>query len=133
MSTPSGGSPPIDVLAAAKAQFEQYEIDFDAVDYPLTRAERFEVFHRENPAVYAVMVSLARQWVARTGRDRVGIAALFERARWEIALVTGDPDHKINNDYRAYYARLIMAQEPGLAGLFEVRRSAADEWIRGAA
>lgn len=94
-------------------------------------AARFEEFHTDNPIVYEVLVSLAGQWVAATGRRKLGIGALFERARWDIALVTGDPDFKLNNNYRAYYARLIMRQERHLAGLFDLRASEADEWLQG--
>jgi hypothetical protein len=35
-------------------------------------------------------------------------------------------DFKLNNNYRAHYARLIMHQEPDLDGIFELRRSKAD-------
>jgi hypothetical protein len=100
---------------------------------PQTPAERFEAFHHDNPHVYATYVRLARAWVERTGRSRIGIGALTERVRWEIALTTSDADHKINNDHRAYYARLIMQNEPDLANLFELRTSAADDWIAGRA
>lgn len=99
----------------------------------LTTAERFEQFHAENPAVYRVLCRLAREWIARTGRHQLAIATLVERARWEILLATNDPDYKINNNFRSYYARLLMAQEPDLADLFELRRSIADEWIGRAA
>lgn len=102
-------------------------------DAELTTAERFERFHEANPHVYRTLCRLARQWVNRTGRRKVGIGALFERARWEISIETNDPDFKLNNNYRAYYARLIMATEPDLGELFELRRSAADEWIGVAA
>jgi hypothetical protein len=95
-------------------------------DSALTAAERFEQFHRDNPHVYRVLVQLAREWVRRTGRRKVGIAALFERARWELSIQSSETP-KLNNDYRAYYARLIMRDEPDLADLFELRRSAADE------
>jgi hypothetical protein len=104
--------------------------DTDHTDEHLTPGERFERYHRNNPAIYAVLVSLAREWVARTGRRRVGIKSLVERTRWEIAVRTNDPDYKIGNTHVAFYARLIMAQEPDLAGLFELRPSIADEWIR---
>lgn len=30
-------------------------------------------------------------------------------------------EYKLNNDYRAFYARLLMANEPELAGFFETR------------
>lgn len=99
--------------------------------YAHEMSARFERFHEENPAVYATLVRLAREWVERTGRHKIGIATLYERVRWEIAITTTDPDFKINDHYRAYYARLIMQQEPDLAGLFDLRASEADQWIRG--
>lgn len=94
----------------------------------LSMTRRFERFHADNPVVYETLVRLARQWVSRTGRHRLGIKSLCERARWDIAFITDDPDYKINNNWTAYYARLIMAREPDLAGLFELRRSEADDW-----
>lgn len=95
--------------------------------------QKFEKFHRENPHVYRVLVALAREWKRRTGRDEIGIAALFERARWEIALATTGSDYKLTNSYRAFYARLIMQREPDLRGLFALRNSIADEWDSGTA
>jgi hypothetical protein len=92
--------------------------------------KRFERFHAENPSVYTTLVRLAREWVKRTGRHQIGIGALYERARWEIALATNDPDFRINNNFRAYYARLIMCQEPDLTELFDLRESEADQWIK---
>jgi len=76
---------------------------------------------------------LAREWVARFGSHKLGIATLYERARWEIALATTDADFKLNNNFRAYYARLIMAHESDLEGLFDLRASKADQWIAGGA
>jgi hypothetical protein len=93
----------------------------------------FDRFHADNPKVYETLVRLAREWVGRTGRHKLGIATLFERARWEIALATTDADFKLNNSHRAYYARLIMLREPDLAGLFDLRASEADQWIAGVA
>ncbi|MCV7230717.1 hypothetical protein H7J73_32385 [Mycolicibacterium komossense] len=92
-------------------------------------AQRFATFHEENPAVYAALVRLAREWVAKTGRRKLGIKTLFERTRWEIAMVTTDPDFTLNNNFTAYYARLIMIREPDLADMFNLRRSAADQQI----
>lgn len=99
----------------------------------LTTAEKFEQFHEQNPVVYEVLCRLAREWIDRTGRHELAIATLVETARWELAFKTSDPDYKINNVFRAYYARLIMQQEADLIGLFELRKSAADEWIGRAA
>lgn len=94
-----------------------------------TAAEQFEQFHADNPQVYDVLVRLAREWVANTGRRKLAIATLLERARWEIAMATSDPDYKINNNHKPYYARLIMQQETGLDGMFDLRRSSADAWL----
>lgn len=111
---------------------EQFALDFDD-QAELTTAQKFEQFHAENGHVYTLLVQLARQWKSTTGREKLGVAALYERARWEIAVRTNDPDFRLNNDYRSYYSRMIMIREPDLADLFELRRSAADGWIGRAA
>lgn len=92
-------------------------------------AQRFEEFHEANPHVYTTLTRLAREWVAATGRHHLGISVLFERARWDLAIATNSADFKLNNNYRAFYARLIMWRETDLAALFDLRVSAADEWI----
>ena len=104
---------------------EQHTLDIDttivvAADSIQTRFVRF---HRRNPVVYDSLVKLARQAKAR-GRDKIGIGQLFEVLRWEWAM-GGLPDtheyHKLNNNYRSRYARLIMEREPDLEGIFAVR------------
>lgn len=87
---------------------------------------RFWTFHGENPHVYDHLVRLARR-AKRAGAERVGMKQLFEVLRWQVMLTTTDPDWKLNNDYTAPYARLIMQREPDLAGIFETRRSVTDE------
>lgn len=96
-------------------------------------ARRFDEFHADNPRVYDVLVRLAREWVAATGHPKLGIKTLYERARWEIALATSDADFKLNNNWTAFYARLIMHNEPDLDGMFDLRTSEADDWIAQAA
>lgn len=82
--------------------------------------ERFEAFHEANPRVYAVLVRLAREAVEH-GRPRLGMKHLWEVARWQSWTSTeGDP-FKLPNDYTSRYSRLIMANEPDLAGYFETR------------
>lgn len=90
-------------------------------------ATRFAEFHVANPHVYAELVMLARR-ARRTGNPKLGIAQLFEVLRWRRMLATSDAhsDFKLNNVYRAPYARMIMAREPDLAGCFETRRSVVD-------
>jgi hypothetical protein len=90
-----------------------------------TLPERFEDFHEANPHVYDALRGLAMELVAH-GRRRGAIAQLFEVLRWQYAISTvGDDDFMLNNDYRAFYARLLMSREPALWEFFELRRSVA--------
>ncbi len=94
----------------------------------LPLAVRFELFHLANPRVYYELVMLARR-AKRTGAARVGIGQLFEVLRWRHMLRTQGDEFKLNNSFRAFYARMIMANEPDLDGFFETRRSIADEVV----
>jgi hypothetical protein len=87
-----------------------------------TIEERFQAFHQANPWVYAALVRLARRRTA-AGIRRIGIGMLFEVLRWEWQGATTDPnaEWKLNNNYRSRFARLIMDNEPDLAGVFETR------------
>lgn len=81
---------------------------------------KFAHFHRLNPHVYSRLRQLALDLKGR-GRNKYGIAGLFEVLRWEHAMTTTDDDFKLNNNYRAYYARLLMANEPELDDFFAIR------------
>jgi hypothetical protein len=97
---------------------------FDALDKPKMQAE-FEQFHRDNPGVYSSLVELCR--LARDrGIARWGIGRLWEVLRWNAAMQTDAVDYKLNNNHRAFYARMIMEREGDLAEFFETRRSVAD-------
>jgi hypothetical protein len=82
--------------------------------------EAFADFHRLNPWVYHALVRLARQ-VTQRGHSRIGIGMLFEVLRWEWYTASTAGDYKLNNNYRSRYARLIAANEPDLADVFETR------------
>lgn len=79
----------------------------------------FQAFHNANPVVYIRLRDLARAWKRHIG-DRVGIATIYEQLRWQLAMEKTE-DYKLNNNYRALYARLLMDNEPDLAGLFNLR------------
>jgi hypothetical protein len=87
---------------------------------------QFLRFHATNPDVYRRLVEMAYQWRARRPRERVGIGLLVAVLRWEEVVDTTGDHYRINEDYAPHYARLIMAREPDLAGLFETRPSVAD-------
>lgn len=87
----------------------------------------FIAFHRDNPAVYSELKRLAMQ-LQRVGHKQYGIKSLFEVVRWHTALNTGNDDFKINNNYGAFFARLLMHYEPELKGFFRLRSSVADDY-----
>ena len=82
--------------------------------------DRFAIFHLSNPRVYKMILSIALD-LKRRGHKKAGMKAIFERLRWLYALQTQGEAYKLNNNYTAHYARLIMESEPELAGFFEVR------------
>lgn len=85
---------------------------------------QFLEFHGANPDVYKSLVRMSHDLVCR-GHKRYGIGGLFEVLRWQSAMLTDSKDWKLNNNYRAFYARLIMASEPLLDGFFELREQKA--------
>jgi hypothetical protein len=101
------------------------ELAPDLVDVELDRTlsirEQWLVFHAANPAVYSAIVRIARDLRAR-GFERCGIALIFERLRWLHAIRTQGDDYRLNHNWRAWYAREVMAREPDLADFFEIRR-----------
>jgi hypothetical protein len=89
-----------------------------------TIEQRFIAFHKANPAVYSALRSMALG-IKRQGTARYGIAGLFEVLRWRYAMQTSGDPFKLNNNFRALYARLLMDNEPELADFFEVRERRA--------
>lgn len=87
----------------------------------MTLEQQFDAFHQANPHVYEHLRYMALD-AARHGR-RLGIGMFFEVLRWHYAMNTNDPasEFKLNNNYRAFYARLLMEQEPELNDYFETR------------
>ena len=58
---------------------------------------------------------------------------LFEVLRWDHLMRTNAQDFKLNNNYTAYYARLIMETETDLRGIFQTRelRAGSGRWVLG--
>jgi hypothetical protein len=81
----------------------------------------FRAFHRENPHVLDLLIRYSLQ-LRQRGRKRYGIGAVFERVRWHLDVeTTEDTGLKLNNNYRAYYARLLMLVRPELRHIFQTR------------
>lgn len=83
----------------------------------------FTEFHLANPLVYETLVKLTRE-AKEIGFAVIGIKMLWEVMRWEMTKLhtkDGATEFKLCNNYHALYARIIMAQEPDLVGMFRLR------------
>lgn len=81
----------------------------------------FWQFHNDNPEVYQLLVRFAREW--HRVHEHCSISLLFERVRWEYSLTIWTRDGlKLNNNHRAYYARLLEEENPDLRGVFRLRQ-----------
>ncbi len=79
----------------------------------------FNAYHKANPSVYQKLRTLALR-LKRVGASTYGMKALFEILRYN-ALLQSDKKFKLSNNYTAYYARMLMKNEPRLQGFFQVR------------
>lgn len=81
----------------------------------------FWSFHHANPRVYQKLVLYARQW--NRVHEHGSINLLFERVRWDyVTDINSTDDFRLNNNHRAFYARLIEDREPDLRGFFRMRQ-----------
>jgi hypothetical protein len=88
----------------------------------MSRLERaFWRFHHNNPHVYAIFSRLCRQVRAR-GFAHYSVDAIWQRMRWHFTIETSDPDFKLNDHHRAYYARYYLEQHPEAGDFFELRQ-----------
>lgn len=65
-----------------------------------------------NPEVAKMFLRFARELAAK-GRP-FGIGLITERVRYECAMSTNHGKFKINNNWRSYIARWLIAQDPSL-------------------
>lgn len=107
-----------------------------------TPAQKFLEFHEANPHVYRCIEAAIRRNIAATGGriTRTSIDYFVHYARWHgvTTTVTTDSlagDFKIANQFTPFYARLLLERHPEWDGLFETRKSVADDpsWLADAA
>jgi hypothetical protein len=102
------------------------QLGFEAGESPHEQAARR--YDEAHPELFALVCRFALEAV-RAGRRRIGIAAVWERIRWHFD-VERDPSssYRLNNSFRAYYARRFAAAHPEHAELFETRRLRSRRW-----
>jgi len=87
---------------------------------------RFWKFHYENQHVYQMFCRFCREMMG-AGYTVLSAGLIFERMRWETMILTNDPEFKLNNNYRAYYARLWMADHADTGCIFRIREVPSDK------
>lgn len=101
----------------------QDDLDFGT---PSRLQKAFEKFHAENPHVYALFRKYAIMAKQR-GFEHFGAAAVFERLRWHLNFETTGEEFKLNNNYRAFYARKLMREYPEFEDFFRIRKQRSEE------
>jgi hypothetical protein len=101
-------------------------LDLFTAPNPGSALERdFADFHAANPHIADDLERRAAALI-RAGVRRIGIALLYESARYDHAIRTNGDPWKLNNNHKAFYARLLLQRHPEWTGIIETRRSHAD-------
>lgn len=100
-------------------------LKFNFGNLEATSQEAFDQYHSDNPKIYEKLLEFAFE-AKRSGISHLGIGMLYERLRWYTSVEARNDAFKLNNNYRAFYARKMMSECPELIGLFETRKSKAD-------
>jgi len=97
---------------------EEMQAVLSAADPDLVK--KFHRYHQANPHIFDDFRRLAGE-MRKTGRQKYGAWVIVQRIRWDRDISSVGDVFKINNDYIALYARLLIYKEPDYAGFFELR------------
>jgi hypothetical protein len=88
----------------------------------MSLTQKFTDYHTANPGVYRELVRLSYEW-KRTGHGKIGMQTLIEKLRWDwnVSLRKDSAGFRINNNFAAFYSRMIMEEHPDLQGMFDIR------------
>jgi hypothetical protein len=91
---------------------------------------RFLDYHAKHPHVFIVFERFALEAIA-AGRKKIGAGMIYERMRWYFSIETGREKYKLNNNYRADYARMFAAKHPEHRKIFETRDRKTHDLVGG--
>ena len=91
---------------------------FDGADPRMVK--RFLSYHEQNPQVWERFQEMAAS-LRSSGRRKYSAWVMIQVIRWEHDIVTKGDVFKINNDFIALYARMLIARRPEFEGFFELR------------
>jgi len=99
---------------------------FDELGGPPDLREKFLEYHRDNAHIYRAFCKYAQE-ALDAGRKYLGAGMIFERLRWYTLIEARGDGFKLNNNYRAFYARLWMREHPDRADFFRTRKQTYKE------
>jgi hypothetical protein len=91
----------------------------------LEHQKSFEAYHLKHPEVLKELQRLI-QMLRMKSVQHYANGALIEVMRWHF-LMDRDEEYKINNNYRSFYTRLLIAADPSLKNFFEQRKFKSKE------
>jgi hypothetical protein len=94
--------------------------------YPGSRVDEFIQWHRENPEVWKAFERVALAKAQREGAKHWGAMAFVNSVRWEEELPTS-PEHKVNNNWAPFYARVFAIKHPEYAEFFSFRKPKGED------
>lgn len=89
---------------------------------PTDHQAKAEEWVKANPDAFAAVERVALEKARR--RQKFGIGQITEIVRWEMPdlKVAGSDGFKMNNNHRAYIARMLIERHPELGEFIETRR-----------
>jgi len=99
------------------------QLELGVAKHPMRVA--FEKFDEDNPHVWDLFKQFTFEAI-RKGHRAFSIALVTERIRWETTVNTTDPDFKLRNSFKAFYARKFHQEYPMYDGIFRTKPSVAD-------
>lgn len=83
---------------------------------------RFERFDADNPGVWSLFKKFTFDVIETKRHKHYSSDAVVQRIRWHTSIETTGESVKINDHYRAYYARKFHAEFPQHDGFFRNRK-----------
>lgn len=87
--------------------------------------EELELYHEENPHIYAAFEKFTLEVIA-TGRKYYSSRTIVERMRWHSQIEAKHDIFKINDHQVPFLARMFESKNPLYKGFFKKRPSVAD-------
>lgn len=103
----------------------QTTLDFNAADLaatestrPLSKLEKWELFHAENPHVYRLISDRALD-MKRRGFKRWSVEEIWNWLRWHKQCPTTGKPYALPNDFKKPYVDKLVADYPQLESMFK--------------